>query len=107
MKRLVWRSGRQEVAMLQVAAPIWNKIAKQGELQTKFAKRMFPLDQEQLTRAMELEGQKLGSQGFHPTVIRAFQELGPLVAERKAISRFVETNPHLREALPEIQNLNE
>ena len=39
--------------MYSVATPIWNKIANTQPLKTDWAKRMFPLEEEQMSSALE------------------------------------------------------
>ena len=45
--------------MLQVAAPIWNRIADSQKLRTSWAKRLFALNQEQLNAQQERQAASL------------------------------------------------
>lgn len=92
--------------MLQVAAPIWNEVAKEG-LATNFGKRLFRLSQEQQNDLLDREANVLQQQGHSQKAVRAFQEVAPLLGERQAIARFVKKNPGQRQALPEVNSLQE
>ena len=92
--------------MLQVAAPFWNQIAKMGPL-TPFGERLFHLNQDQLTEANQQEYDQLLKEGVTPPVANAYLIYAPLIAEREAISRYTQINPSLRDALPEVNSVNE
>lgn len=92
--------------MLNVAAPIWNRIAETG-LTTPFGKQFFPLDEEEMSRQFDRATEMLEAEGNSPTVVRAYLEVAPLLLEREAISKYVTTHPQQRSALPEINTIQE
>ena len=92
--------------MLQVAAPIWNQVAKEG-MRTSLGRRMFHLSQDQLTDRIQREAENLQGRGFHPRVVRAAQTVAPLLAERHAISSYLVKHPQYSQALPEVNSVQE
>jgi hypothetical protein len=95
--------------MYSVAAPIWNQIAKTQELQTKWAKKMFQLDDETMTEALNQQGDQLTAQGVSDPVALALLTVGPLLWENVAISQYLVSSNRmdLRTALPEVCSINE
>lgn len=92
--------------MLQVAAAVWNEIAKTQPLETAWAKKWFRMNQDELTQADQKEYEDLKKK-VSPDVAISFQTLRPLLLERKAISRHLQKHPELRQALPEVNSINE
>lgn len=92
--------------MLQVAAPIWNRIAEYG-LATPFGEKFLTLNQQQMTDAQQLEYDRLTKAGTSPEAAISFLTLAPLLLERKAISRYARSNPQIRDALPEVTSVQE
>ena len=96
--------------MYQVPVRILNKIATTQSLKTAWCRKMFQIrSQEALTASLELEADKMIEKGVPLQVVLAYQEIGPLLAEHRAISRFVaeEGDPQLRALLPEILEVDE
>lgn len=88
--------------MYSVAAPIWNRVAKEQPLQTPMARALFPLDQEGLNQALEAREMALTSQGFDPKVASAYLTVAPLLWEKAALATFSRDHPGLSDALPEV-----
>lgn len=95
------------MSLISVAMPIWNEIAETQELATEWARKAFRLNQEQAAEAYDREHQTLVDEGADPEVATAFLEVFPLLAERKAIARFLRTRPDLKGVLPEVTTANE
>jgi hypothetical protein len=93
--------------MYQVAAPIWNRIAEEGRLCSSAGKRLFHLNQDQLTIALDLEAKRLKDRGYDPAVILALLVVGPLFVERDAIRHYVAKHSQYRHALPEVNSIQE
>ena len=93
--------------MLNVAAPIWNAVAKTEPLKTKWAGRMFRLDQEKMASAWDGYYLALRRQGVDQTVALAFLTVMPLMQENRAISSYRLNNPAVLEALPEVLGSDE
>lgn len=95
--------------MYQVPARVWNEIAASEELVNPSFQKLMQMTQEQLTQALESQAQALEANGVPDSVIVAYQEIAPLLAENAAISRYINRtgNSSLRDALPEILNAEE
>ena len=95
--------------MLQVAAPIWNEIARTQKLKTAWARKTFPMTSEQMMQEHEREGAELRQRGEEPTVIVSYLETKPLLLENMAISRYLlqANRPELRDAMPEVTTPSE
>lgn len=95
--------------MYQVPARVWNEIAASEELVNPSFQKLMQMTQEQLTQALESQAQALEANGVPDSVIVAYQEIAPLLAENAAISRYIDRtgNSSLRDALPEILNAEE
>lgn len=91
--------------MYQAAAPIWNALAETQPLQTEMAKRLFPLEQEALSKALEADHARLAAE-VGEGVALAYQTVAPLLWERKAIAAFVDRNGP-NPALPEVLSIEE
>ena len=92
--------------MLSVAASVWNQVAQQG-LRTPWARRMFNLNQEELTQAHEAQADALEAKGVDPQVALAYLDVAPLVMEKEAISRMRAERPMLASTLPETNSTDE
>jgi hypothetical protein len=86
--------------MYQIAASIWNRIAKDGELNSAFAKRLFSLNQEELNAALADEELSLIAAGVQSNVVVAFLTVAPLLWESRAILKFVQDSPMYRDVFP-------
>jgi hypothetical protein len=94
--------------MHQLPALIWNQIAAEQPLKTAFAKRLFPLSQEKLDAALELETARLKEQGVSDPLVRASLLLvGPFLWENEAIQAFAQDHPEHQSALPNLEESNE
>ena len=93
--------------MLNVPAAYWNRMATESKMKTLWGKTFFSMDQDQMTEAMDKEMDKLEQSGVSNQVALAFVLAAPMVAEPEAIRVFAQKNPGIREALPEVNNLNE
>jgi hypothetical protein len=93
--------------MHQAAALYWNLIAQQQPLATEWARRIFPLRQEQMDLALEWEDRKMASLDVSSAVAAAYIKVMPLLWERKAISNFLLDNPTLRIAMPPQESVAE
>ena len=95
--------------MYQVAAPIWNQIAKSGKVQNPVLKSLMSLDQEKLTAELETQADILESKGYSDSVILAYQTVAPLFLERHAIQSWMADNERveLMRALPEVVSIDE
>ena len=92
--------------MLNVAAPIWNEVARQGT-SSKFGAQFLNLDQDELTAAHQQEAERLEAQGNDPTVVSAYLQYAPLVAERDAVAKYRQANPQAATYLPELTSIQE
>jgi len=95
--------------MYSVAAAIWNEIAKKEHLQTKWASKMFKLDQDELVDELNQQGSQMESRGISSAVSLAYLTVMPLLLENVAISQFIvnQNRESLRSALPEACSVNE
>lgn len=95
--------------MYQVPANIWNEIARTQKLVNPSFQRLMAMNGAAMQAALEDQAQALENNGVPDSVIAAYQEIAPLLAENEAISRYInETgNSSLRSALPEILNADE
>jgi hypothetical protein len=93
--------------MYQIAAPILNRIAQQGELQTALAKRLFALNQEKLGEALEAQETKLQKEGTPRKVAVALLTVGPFLWENQAVAKFVLANPSYLDVLPDLADEQE
>lgn len=92
--------------MYQAAAPIWNELAETQPLVTPMAQRLFPMPQEQLSRALEAEHAKLTTEMGDDVLALAYQKVAPLLWERKAIAAFVDRNGQ-NPALPLVESVEQ
>lgn len=90
-----------------VAAVIWNEIAAQGKLQTAWAKKVFAMDEEELSAQENEEYRAMKAAGTDHDVASAFLDVRHLLLEHEAITRYCRKNPQMRNALPEVDSVNE
>jgi hypothetical protein len=93
--------------MLQVAAPIWNEIAKTQKLATSWARKWFAMDQDELNAADQKEYEEMKAKGISHEVAASLQMVRPLLWERAAINRHLQKHPELTAALPTVNSPNE
>lgn len=92
-----------------VPSIFWNQIAKEGPLKTEWAKKAFPMTEEEMEKLEEKEREELEKE--YPTlVVRAFLDLRPLLLENEAIQNWLHKSP-LNEmnsgAFPEVLDVDE
>lgn len=90
--------------MHQVAATVWNAIARSQELRNPSFRILMELPQDKLTEALEGQAKALEQSGTPDSVINAYQQIAPLLAEHEAISSYINQTggSDLRAALPEV-----
>jgi hypothetical protein len=90
--------------MHQVAASVWNEIAKSQELRNPSFRLLMAMPQDKMTEALASQADALEKSGTPISVINAYQEIAPLLAEHQAISSYINQtgNSDLREAMPEV-----
>lgn len=90
--------------MQQVAAAIWNEIAKTQDLRNPSMKVLLPMSQPEMDKVLEQQAKALEKSGQPDSVINAYQQMAPLLAENEAISSYINQvgNSDLRSALPEV-----
>src|SRR6185369_7509463 len=105
---VIYLQAHRRNPMHSVAASIWNQIAEKEQLRTQWAAKMFKLDQEQLTDALEREAEQLIARGIPETIVAAYQSVKALFLENVAISQWITDTGRdgLRTALPEICSVN-
>lgn len=92
-----------------VPAMYWNRIAREQDLESEWAREVFQLDQQELLDRVDREWLELKEQGVDSKVAAAFLDLKPHLLERKALLRFRRDNPDLDlvAALPEVNTPEE
>lgn len=97
------------MGLTSVAAPIWNQIAKEGNLRTEWARKAFALDPDKMASLEDAEYKALLAKGVPQPVAMGYLDLKPLLLENVAISRHIQKTQQtsLRTALPEVTTLNE
>lgn len=95
--------------MYRVPAEILNEIVATQPLKTEWCRRLFSRTPENLIPDLEAQCQALEDSGVPLQVALAYQEIGPLLVENEAISRFIQkkADPGLRAILPEVATLRE
>ncbi len=90
-------------------AMYWNRIAREQNLESKWAKEVFALDDQELLDRVDQEWRELQEQGVDERVASAFVDFKPHLLERKALLKFRRDNPDLMldQALPEINEPEE
>ena len=91
--------------MLQVPAEIWNEIAQMPSMRTATGKKLFSMNQDEMTDALERQAKLLAKAGRDPKLIAAYQEIYPILMEREAISDYLQKTGRLelRGALPDVE----
>lgn len=79
--------------MVNIAAPIWNEIARTGPLQTRWAESWMMMDQDSINELHEQEYRAMVERGIDPRVALALLAMAPLVYERPAILAYLRSNP--------------
>jgi hypothetical protein len=92
-----------------IPAKILNAIASSQKLKTEGARNLFRMTYKEKAADQEDQYHALLKAGVSTTVATNYQELAPLMAENKAISRYVveKSDPELSMFLPEILNPRE
>lgn len=95
--------------MYAVPANLLNEIAKSQKLKFQWSHLLFSLNQQQKQDQLDHQADLLEQRGIPLKVVRLYQEIGPLLAENEAISRFstAKGDSQIRELLPEIPTLQE
>jgi hypothetical protein len=88
--------------MTFLAAPIWNQIARSQTLETEAAKVAFQLDGDQLAKQDDLWMKAEAAAGTPDKVARCLPVCLPLLTESLAIQAYLQQNPQLKGAIPEI-----
>lgn len=90
--------------MYQVPPSVWNAIAKTQELRNPSFRQLMAMPEEKMLKALDEQAKALTASKVPDSVISAYQEIAPLLAENEAISKYIEQtgNSSLRSALPEI-----
>lgn len=70
-------------------ANVLNKIAASTLLRTRAGTILFAMDQQQLGRALHDQASRLKAAGVDGQVIAAYQALGLILAERRAITTYL------------------
>ena len=91
--------------MLQIDSHVWNQIAPLAK--SPVWRRRMEMNNEQLATEMDSLGDRLEAAGNEPPVGLAYEQVAPLLQERKAIQSFLRTNPQYSQALPEVLSPNE
>lgn len=94
------------MSLSSVATPIWNEIARTQTLRTAWARKAFALDDAAMTALENKEFARL-KQAEGQAVASAYLDMKPLLLENLAISRYCESRPDLRNALPEVPTVTE
>ncbi len=95
--------------MYCVPARILNDIARTQPLRTKWARRVFALDQESLMAVLQIQSDEMEARRVPNSVILAYQSMALLLAENGAISNYIVATDRLdlRSVLPEIVSARE
>ena len=89
-----------------IPAEIWNGIAETETLRTAWAKKHFPLTEQEMEQAEEKEADAL-EKNWPRAVVRGFQDMRPLLLEREALRQWTRKHPEHAAALPEVNSLEE
>lgn len=90
-----------------VAAAIWNDLAQTEKLRTAWAKKVFAMNEEELSAQEDEEYLSMKANGTEHDVASAFLDVRHLLLEHEAITRYCRKHPNLRHALPEVTSVNE
>lgn len=88
--------------MYSVAAPIWNRIAQEQELQTPLARSLFPLSQDRLNEALEARELAMQDKGIDSPVATAYLAMAPLLWEKAALAAYSRDHPGIADSLPNV-----
>ena len=91
--------------MRNAPAALWNEIADSQTLRTGWAEQMFPLPDDLLAKALDLEEQRVAEQLGSPLAAAAYLVVMPLLWEGAAIQRWVSQNGP-NPALPPVQTVD-
>jgi hypothetical protein len=99
----------QENQVTEVPQWIWNEIARNEQLATPWARKMFGATPDEVTKELDQQAAVLRAKGVPNKVIGAYQTVLPLWLERRAISEYVShaNDPQLRTVLPELTEVSE
>jgi len=93
--------------MEQLPQEIWNEIADTGLLQSKWGKKMFRMNEQEIYPELEKQAKDLIKLGYNNRTVLSYLTVKPLLLERKAIQVYVETHPNMIKALPEVLDSHE
>lgn len=93
--------------MTNVAAPVWNQIAREQPLETEAAKLAFAMDQDQLAKLEDRWAAQERQAGTPENLVGRVITCLPLVVESFAIQQFVSQHPQFRDAFPEMNSPEE
>lgn len=95
--------------LMSLMAETWNKMAREQELATDWAREVFLLDDQEMADRVDQEWRELMEQGVDSRIASAFVDFKPHLLERKAMLKFRRENPDLMVdgALPEINQPDE
>lgn len=95
--------------MFNLPTRMRREIAARPEIADQAIKQMLEMEAEPLQQLLDAMGDKLEKQGFGPTVIVAYQALGPLLRENRAVLAYrAQTgNSETANALPDLASVTE
>lgn len=95
--------------MYQVAPSVWNAIAQTQRLRNPSFRQLMSLPQDEMLTELDAQASQLEANGVPVSVINAYQQIAPLLAENEAISAYINQtgSSELRQALPEVLNAPE
>jgi|ERR1017187_3122180 hypothetical protein len=83
--------------MDQVLQEIWNQIAEEETLKTKWAQRMFNIPPNEIEDELDKEYNRIMTKVKNQITAFAFIEIFPLLAENEAIENFLSNHPRFLE----------
>lgn len=93
-------------AMYQIAAAVWNRVAREQPLATAWAKKMFPLEAENLNQALEKEEKRIAAEvGGSLQIAAVYLQVMPLLWERRALAAY--NRNHQTLLFPDVATVNE
>ena len=98
-----------EATMFNLPTRMRREIAARPEMEDRAIKYMLKMEPEPLQQLLDEMGNKLEQRGFGPSVIVAYQALGPLLRENRAVMAYrAQTgNSETANALPDLANVTE
>lgn len=93
--------------MTFLAAPIWNQIAREEELETEAGKIAFSLTDRQMAVMDQVWRELEDKAGTPAKVARCLPTCLPLVAESFSVQAWVSQHPMFRGAIPELLDAQE